>query len=134
MKFKASIEQASITKAPVPELMMCLLHSVTNAHILHLQSRSYSEHQALGAYYSEIGDLVDAFIEAYQGKYSIIDNYPVEYEAPPAGAIAYLQYLEAEVQTLRRADGFPQDSELQNEVDNIANLINSTLYKLRFLK
>ena len=134
MKFKASIEQASTTKAPVPELMMCLLHSVTNAHILHLQSRSYSEHQALGAYYAEIGDLVDAFIEAYQGKYSIIDNYPAEYEAPPAGAIAYLQYLEAEVQTLRRADGFPQDSELQNEVDNIANLINSTLYKLRFLK
>ena len=134
MKFKASVEQASTTKAPVPELMMCLLHSVTNAHILHLQSRSYSEHQALGVYYAEIGDLVDAFIEAYQGKYSIIDKYPVEYEAPTAGAIAYLQYLEAEVQTLRRADGFPQDSELQNEVDNIANLINSTLYKLRFLK
>jgi len=134
MKFKASIEQASTTKAPVPELMMCLLHSVTNAHILHLQSRSYSEHQALGVYYAEIGDLVDAFIEAYQGKYSIIDNYPVEYEAPPAGAIQYMEYLKDEVQTLRRADGFPQDSELQNEVDNIANLINSTLYKLRFLK
>jgi hypothetical protein len=26
----------------------------------------------------------------------------------------------------------PQDSEIQNEVDNIANLINSTLYLLRF--
>jgi hypothetical protein len=134
MKFKASVEQANGTKAPVPALMACLLHSVTGAHILHLQSRSYSEHQALGAYYSGVGDLADAFIEAYQGKYSIIDNYPSEYVSPAGGAIAYLQYLEAEVETLRRADGFPQDSELQNEVDNIANLINSTLYKLRFLK
>jgi hypothetical protein len=37
------------------------------------------------------------------------------------------------VAMLRKANGFPQDSELQNEVDNIANLINSTLYKLKFL-
>jgi len=44
-----------------------------------------------------------------------------------------LEYLKTDVQTLRRANGFPQDSELQNEIDNIANLINSTLYKLRFL-
>jgi hypothetical protein len=27
----------------------------------------------------------------------------------------------------------PKDSELQNEIDNIANLINSTVYKLKFL-
>ena len=134
MKFRASIEQVGSIASPVSDLMMCLLHSVTNAHILHLQSRSYSEHQALGTYYSEVGDLVDAFIEAYQGKYNIIDNYPVQYEAPPAGAVTYLEYLKTEVETKRRAAGFPQDTELQNEMDNIANLINSTLYKLRFLK
>jgi hypothetical protein len=46
---------------------------------------------------------------------------------------SYLEYLKEDVQTLRRANGFPQDSELQNEIDNIANLINSTLYKLRYL-
>ena len=28
----------------------------------------------------------------------------------------------------------PQDSELQNEIDNIQNLINSTVYKLKNLK
>ena len=27
----------------------------------------------------------------------------------------------------------PQDPELQNEIDNIANLLNSTVYKLKFL-
>jgi hypothetical protein len=132
MKFRASVEQAGSN--PVATLMMCLLHSVTNAHILHLQSRSYSEHQALGAFYSEIGDLVDAFIEAYQGKYNIITDYPAEYELPAKTAIDYITYVQAEVEKLRREPGFPQDTELQNEMDNIANLCNSTLYKLRFLK
>ena len=28
----------------------------------------------------------------------------------------------------------PQDPELQNEIDNIANLLNSTVYKLKFLR
>ena len=28
----------------------------------------------------------------------------------------------------------PQDTELQNIIDEIADLVNSTLYKLRFLK
>ena len=130
MKFKASVEQANGTKAPVPTLMACLLHSVTNTHILHLQSRSYSEHQALGAYYAEIGDLVDAFIEAYQGKYGRIENYPTNYEPASDNATRYMLYLQTEVETLRRADGFPQDSDLQNEVDNISNLMNSTLYML----
>jgi hypothetical protein len=46
----------------------------------------------------------------------------------------YLAYLKDEVATLRTADKFPQDSELQNITDEIAQLIDSTLYKLRFLK
>jgi hypothetical protein len=28
----------------------------------------------------------------------------------------------------------PQDSEIQNEIDNISNLLNQTVYKLKFLK
>lgn len=131
MKIVASIEKQV---DPVATLMMHLLHSVTNAHILHLQSRSYAEHVALGEFYGGIGDLVDAFIEAYQGKNSIIQNYPTDFKLPPASSIAYLESLKDEVAEMRRAPGFPQDSELQNEMDNIANLINSTLYKLRFLK
>jgi hypothetical protein len=28
----------------------------------------------------------------------------------------------------------PQDSEIQNEIDSIATLLNQTVYKLKFLK
>jgi len=120
-------------KDPVMDLVMCLLHSVTNTHILHFQSLSYSQHIALGVFYDEISDLVDSFVEAFQGKYGLLTKYTADFELANA-PIPYLEYLKAEVETKRRAANFPQDSELQNEIDNIANLINSTLYKLRFLK
>lgn len=129
MKFRAEATQ----KDPVMQFVQCLLHSVTNAHILHFQSKSYSQHMALGAFYDEVGDLVDGFVEAFQGKYGLLTNYKADYELPATDPVAYLTYLKDEVEGLRRMEGFPQDSELQNEVDTIANLINSTLYKLRFL-
>ena len=110
-----------------------LLHSATIAHQLHLQSRSYSEHKALGAFYEEIPDLVDYLTESYQGKYGLIEDYPTNYHnAGRKNALAYMESLQKFVAEARGS--LPQDSELQNEVDNIANLINSTVYKLRFLK
>ena len=128
MKF--SIEKQS---DPVMQFTMCLLHSVTNAHILHLTTKSYSEHKALENFYTGIGDLVDAFIEAFQGKYGLLHDFTSDYKLP-GQPVAYLTYLKDEVATLRRSEQFPQDSELQNSVDEIAELIDSTLYKLRFLK
>ncbi len=129
VKFRAEAVQTD----PVMQFVQCLLHSVTNAHILHFQSLSYSQHMALGAYYDEVSDLVDGFEEAFQGKYGLLTNYKADYELPDSNPVVYLTYLKDEVATLRRMPKFPQDSELQNEVDTIANLINSTLYKLRFL-
>ena len=118
---------------PVMQFTMCLLHSVTNAHILHLSTQSYAEHKALEGFYTEIGDLVDSFVESFQGKFGLLHDYIADYKLP-GQPIAYLTYLKDEVQTLRRAPNFPQDTELQNIVDEIADLINSTIYKLRFLK
>ncbi len=129
MKYRAE----AVQNDPVMQFVMCLLHSVTNTHILHFNTPSYSEHRALRAYYDEVGDLVDGFVEAFQGKYGLLTRYQADYQLPASNPIDYLTYLKDEVATLRRMPKFPQDSELQNEVDTIANLINSTLYKLRFL-
>ena len=128
-----SVQEQTEQNDPVMLFTMHLLHSVTNAHILHLTTRSYASHQALGTFYSEIGDLVDSFVEAFQGKYGLLHDFIADYKLPANDPVAYLESLKVEVEALRRMPRFPQDSELQNEVDNIANLINSTLYKLRFL-
>jgi hypothetical protein len=130
MKF--SIEAK--TNDPVMQFVMCLLHSVTNGHILHLTTTSYAQHKALEIYYTGVGDLVDGFIEAFQGKYGLLTKFTSDYELPPSNALDYMNYLNTEVATLRKADGFPKDTELQNITDEIAALIDSTTYQLRFLK
>ena len=128
MKFSASISSVD----PVAQFTMCILHSVTSAHLLHLGTRSYSEHKALEDYYTEAGELIDSFVEAYQGRYGVVTGFPADYSLPEL-PLAYITYLKIETETLRRKANFPQDSELQNIVDEIARLIDSTLYKLRFL-
>jgi hypothetical protein len=133
VKFRASVE-AIEQSDPVMVFTMCLLHSVTNAHILHLTTDSYSKHKALQKFYENIGDRTDDFIEAFQGKYGLLHDFIADYQLPPTNPFDYLTYLKDEVARLRREPKFPQDSELQNIVDEIAQLIDSTLYRLRFLK
>lgn len=130
MKFSVEAKQSD----PVMMFVMHLLHSATNAHIQHWTTRSFAAHEALGFFYEKMPALLDDFVETFQGKYGLLHDFVADYKLPAEYPIDYLQSLSEEVATLRREKRFPQDSELQNEVDNIANLINSTLYKLRFLK
>jgi hypothetical protein len=111
-----------------------LLHCVTNAHILHFQSTSYSQHKALGKFYIELNDLVDSLTEVIQGKYGILSGYSASYDLPTNDPVAYLEQVAGYVEASRRSGWYPQDTNIQNETDNIASLIDSTLYKLRYLK
>ena len=115
---------------PAAEFVQCLFHAVTNTHILHLQSKSYSQHVALGAYYESLIELADTYAEAYQGKYGIITGYTGDYKLPP-GALEYLMEISDAIKIMRVR--LPQDTELQNLIDEIASETDSTIYKLRFL-
>jgi DNA-binding ferritin-like protein len=112
------------------EFVQILLHAVTNTHMLHWQTKSYAEHQALGAFYEELPDLVDGLAEKIMGKYNITFTFKDSYYAPASTGKAELEALKRYVEEERKE--IPQDSEIQNEVDNIANLINQTLFLLRF--
>ena len=116
------------------DLVMCLLHSGIITHIMHWQTESYAAHQALGEYYSEIPELVDALVEAYQGKTGIIlRGFPIEMEDyEDMQPLAYMEYLSQELTDGRAL--FGTDSEIQNLVDSVADLIDSTMYKLRRFK
>lgn len=108
-----------------------LLHSATNTHFFHWSTDSYAKHIALAEYYDGIVELTDSFVEAYMGKYEKITKFPSTYHQPK-DPVSYLKSLQAFVQAAR--DDLPQDSELQNLVDEIADLINTTTYKLVNLK
>lgn len=126
------VEQKNNTSDYV-EMISLLLHSRNQVHILHLQTKSYAEHKALNEYYDEIVDLVDGLVESYQGKYDILKGYKSydiqEYKSTES-TIKYLKDLCDNVTKLRKCC---DDSYIQNQIDNVCELINSTLYKLRFL-
>ena len=109
-----------------------LLHSSTIAHFLHLQSKSYSQHKALGSYYESIIDLADRYAESYQGCYSVIERYPNEFHPPAKDPAQYLEKIKDFVEAARKT--LPDESQLQNIIDEISELLDSTLYKLRNLK
>jgi len=115
------------------KLVSCLFHSRTQVHVFHLQTKSYAEHIALQEYYDGIIAIVDALIESYQGKYGIITNYtnlPIKNYTDSLQVVSYFMQL-GEVVDIMRQD--IQDSYLQNQIDNVTQLIESTKYKLRFL-
>ena len=116
------------------KLLSYLLHSRNQVHAFHLQTKSFSEHTALGVYYNSIGDLFDGIVESYQGKYDIIANYEnfgLESYKSGEATVAYLKALAKKVE-----DTFTkvEDTYIQNQLDGVTELIYSTIYKLRFLK
>jgi hypothetical protein len=116
------------------EMTSLLFHSQTQVHMLHLQTTSYSEHKALQKYYEGIDGLIDGLVESFQGKYGIINgykSYDIEGYKSTESTIKYLQDLCGKVEDLRDCC---DDSYIQNQIDTVCELINSTLYKLRFLK
>lgn len=113
-----------------------LLHSATITHFMHLQvtgEGSQAKHLALAAYYEEIVELVDTVAEAVQGCYGeLITDYPTTFTTPDTEPLEYMLMLKDYVAEGRKT--MPQESNIQNEIDNIASLIDSTLYKLTFLR
>jgi len=136
------MEQRYLTRKPtkevsgMAELVASLLASRTAFHKLHLNVSgpgSYAAHIALNGFYDGIGDLADAVAESYQGAtMTLLKQVP--HEAPVLknvqDAIGYLNTLYASITEMQRACTY---SEINNELDNIKTLINSTRYKLTFL-
>lgn len=113
------------------EFVLTLLHAATNAHILHFRTKSYAEHMALGAFYEALPDLVDRLTESIQGLTGQLLDFPADYYAPADTPQQELADLMDYVKENRQA--MPSDSEVQNIIDEIADLINTTAYKLKFL-
>lgn len=120
----------------VAEFIATLRNSSTITHFMHLQvvgEGSLARHEALGEYYEAIVPLVDSVAEQIQGAYDvIIAPYPPAFGNVDMEAFEYAKSLRAYVRNVRAS--LPQDSEIQNEVDEIAKLINKTCYKLNRLR
>lgn len=113
------------------DFILTLLHSATNAHLLHFKTKSYAQHMALGKFYEEMPGLVDELVESIQGLTGELIEFPSDYYTPAATALEEMQDLKEYVKEGRKM--LPNDTEIQNLVDEIASLVNTTLYKIKFL-
>ena len=116
------------------DMVSILLHSQTQVHIFHLQTKSYSEHKALQGYYEGIDALVDGIIESYQGKYDVITQYNSIKNEDYKSNEQIIQYFKALDTMIEKNRKGVKESFIQNQIDTVQELINSTVYKLRFLK
>jgi hypothetical protein len=119
----------------VGQFISTLFSSRTQAHVFHLQTDSFAAHKALNDYYDEIVGITDGIVESYQGKYGIISGYgniALQEFQNCEGVILYFETLCMYVEKSRQM--LPQDTYIQNQIDEVVALINSTIYKLRFLK
>jgi len=117
----------------VAKFLSTLFASRTQAHIFHLQTMSYAVHKALNEYYDDITDHIDNYAETCQGKHGIIKGYNLPTQLfEDDSALKYFMGLQSYIDSVRGQ--LPQDGELNNIVDEIAGLVATTVYKLRFLK
>ena len=103
------------------------------AHSVHLNTRSYAKHMALGSFYDEVIDLADKFAEAYQGKHGLIGPISLMSAKKTTNIVEFLRDQVDEIETARYEVCDKAETALQNIIDEIVGLYLSTLYKLRFL-
>jgi hypothetical protein len=126
-------EELAMNQSIVGEFVGTLLHSATIAHFKHLQTTSYAQHKALQKYYEEIVDAADTIAEALQGcEGEIINAYPMMFGNTEASPLDYLTSIREYVIANREA--ISEYSNIQNEIDAVMTLLDSTIYKLTFLK
>jgi len=114
-----------------------LMNARNSFHKLHLKvtgQGSYAAHVAIGDFYDGLPGHADTLVEGYQGTaeklLTLKDVAPRTLDDVSDG-IAYLRELYAMINKLQ---GMLPYSEIVNNLDLIKDAINSTKYKLLFLK
>lgn len=122
----------------LPQLLSKFFEIRDQAHYWHLQDKgpgSYAEHKALNTFYEEWIDLVDEFVETYQGRYPyaegdisfILKTYPVgQPDAVKSWFGGVILFLQGDARKLI----YPIDSDLNNILDEMQALASRTIYML----
>lgn len=108
-------------------LVNSVLDTANVAHVAHLASRSYAEHMALGEFYEDARNAVDAFIEAAIG-----DGFPPPgFDGGPVLAQIEKQYATLGAARGEICQGCPT---LENLYDELMAVYVKAIYKLKRFK
>ena len=99
------------------------------AHIAHWKTKSYAEHKALNEFYDELLELIDGFVEQYQGCYG--GRMAIKREDGNDDDICDLLAFRAEwIEMYRDQICEKDDTALQNTIDEVLRLYEQTQYML----
>lgn len=78
---KGKLKENQFASENVP-FTVIFLEILSQVRVYHWQSFGYAEHTALGNYYDTMSDLIDTFVESYQGQFGrvFVDVSKVELE------------------------------------------------------
>jgi DNA-binding ferritin-like protein len=121
------------------KLISTLMASRDQAHIFHWQvtgQGSYATHKALNDYYDAVPDLVDGLVESYQGKHGIVKGYSPAEQYSEYDSSTVLKYFKGLASYVERCyDKLDaKDTYILNQIDNVKELVYSTIYKLENLQ
>jgi hypothetical protein len=116
--------------ATVADFISILRNSSPQVHILHNQTRIYSEHVALGEYYDDVLDLIDRLTETYTALYGEIDGYTSMPYRDYVSKDETVNYFKALYQYVENNRSIFKESFLQNIIDELSELLTQTLFRL----
>ena len=128
---QGGMDKNSISNAMASEFFARARALSTVTHFAHLSTDSYSEHQALSTFYTDIIGTIDSFCEAYIGLYGKFITLP---QIPSVPQLAVDAIMEMRDWIGQNRSLISDDSSLQNIIDESVELINTTIYKLQKLK
>jgi hypothetical protein len=114
-----------------------MMNAAVSFHRLHLKvtgDGSFAAHKALGEFYEGLHGHADTLVEGYQGVAEKLLKYtdmPIRTLDTTADAVGYLRDL---YNSINKLQGMMPYSEIVNNLDLVKDSINSTKYKLLFLK
>ena len=116
----------------IEELFGTLQMSVVSGWRKHLKSAKYGKHMALDEFYKEMPEKVDALIEAWMGAHG--KKVGAFQNVLSSSNLNTLKYLGELKKVCRQGyDLLDDNEELESLLDDIVNLINTTLYKVKEL-
>jgi len=116
--------------ASIVEIVSYFNSAKQQAIVWHQQTEVYSEHKTLNEFYEEVVDILDGLSESYAGIYGRLKGYEVHDLVDwtsTEDTIKYYRSCYDWLQTERKTA--PQDSYIQNQLDELTQLLGSTLYK-----
>jgi len=107
------------------------------AHRAHLAATgpgSFAKHEALGSFYPAVIELADQLAEAYQGAMLELIEIPLLDNEFPSEIKAALQAQRKWIVANRYKAVPKEETQMQNIIDEVVALYDSTIYKLNFLE